>query len=267
MKNNSYIIAIALAALGIIAIVMAWSRYNTSSATKTQGITIGVASGYAPWATRNEAGELEGFDVEVATELARRLELPLELVDMSPEMLMASLRAHKIDCMVAPMAITPEREKAYNMVHYQGSAARQWPIMMRADVQIPVSCLEEFASDGRTLGVLSGTKQSEYALSIEGLAVHTYDGMPHILMALRAHKIDCALIDPDLGQQLSQDNPDMRCLLIDVPAIYQSLGNGIAVHKDNTALATSIQQAIESMKDDGFIQAAEERWHIGRLVS
>jgi ABC-type amino acid transport substrate-binding protein len=56
-------------------------------------------------------GELEGFDVDIASELAKRLELSLNLIDISPEMLMASVRTKKIDCMLAPMAITPERER------------------------------------------------------------------------------------------------------------------------------------------------------------
>jgi ABC-type amino acid transport substrate-binding protein len=139
--------------------------------------------------------------------------------------------------------------------------------MMKADTPIELSSLEELAAQEQILGVLPGTKQSEYALSIEGLAVHTYDSMAHILMALRACKIDCALVDPDLGKELLHGNPDIHCLLIEVPALYQSAGNGIAVHKDTKQLAERIRTAIETMKEDGYITAAEARWKIGRLAS
>ncbi len=259
---------LGLSVLSVLMLMLSGCRSSDSCIEIEQlnSITIGVASGYAPWATRNEANELEGFDVDIATELAHQLEIPLTIVDMSPEMLMASVRAGKIDCMVAPMAITPEREKAFNMVHYQGTAARQWPVMMLHDASIDFTDLKQLRLQGRyTIGALSGTKQSEYALEIEGITAHLYDTMAHILMALRARKIDYALIDPDLGQQLLHEHPDMRYLLIKVPELYQSVGNGIAIHKSNNDLTRRIQTAIEVMKEKGIIAAAENRWGIGRL--
>lgn len=263
MKRN-YSVVLILSAIAVALCLIYWGQ--KSQVAQSDQIVIGVASGYMPWATRNDHGELEGFDVEIAQELAQRLNLPLTLVDMSPEMLMASVRAKKIDCMVAPMAITPEREKAYHMIHYQGSATDQWPLMMRSDSACVMSSLEDCIEQNVSVGALSGTKQSEYALSIKGLDVHVYDSMPHILMGLRTHKIACALIDPDLGKQLIAENKDMRVILLSIPPVYQSRGNGIAVHLDNAALAHHIHDAIATMKQDGFIEHNEHKWQIGRLT-
>lgn len=263
MKHH-YSAALILGAI-LVGVCLVYQNQKAPVA-RHERIVIGVASGYVPWATRNDAGELEGFDVDIARELAARLNLPLTLVDMSPEMLMASVRAKKIDCMIAPMAITPEREKAYRMIHYQGSAAGAWPVMMQADNQSVLHTLEDAVLQQASVGVLSGTKQSEYALSIEALDVHTYDSMAHILMALRTGKVTYALVDPDLGKQLVADSPDMKVVLINVPAEYQSLGNGIACNLDNGALAERIRTVIDTMKDEGLITRAEEKWHIGRLT-
>jgi ABC-type amino acid transport substrate-binding protein len=228
-------------------------------------LRIGVASGYAPWAVRDNQGELVGFDVDIAQEIAKRLNKQLELIDMSPEMLMASVRAQKLDCMVAPMAITPEREQAFNMVHYQGTATGKWPLMIKKGS--PVRSLSDGLPDNGTLHIaaLSGTKQSEYALSLSQITTRIYDSMANVLLAVRRGLVDGALLDPDLGKQLHENNPDMTVHLIDVPAAYQSRGNGIAINKNNTALADLIARVVETMKADGYIAQKESQWHIGRL--
>jgi ABC-type amino acid transport substrate-binding protein len=259
-------VLIGLLCIGTIVGVVLILHKMTHTKAAHHELRVGVATGYAPWAVRDEHGELKGFDVDIAHEIARRLDIQITFVDMSPEMLMASVRAKKLDCMVAPMAITPEREQAFNMVHYQGAATTQWPIMMKKGAVRQRTSLESVKSDELyRLCVLSGTKQSEYALSIPTLTVHTYDSMAHVLMAIRTDKVDAALVDPDLGKQLQTDNSDMIFTLIEVPVAYQSRGNGIALHKDNSALSQKINDVITSMKADGFIAEKEQQWGIGRL--
>jgi ABC-type amino acid transport substrate-binding protein len=84
-------------------------------------------------------------------------------------------------------------------------------------------------------------------------------------MDVRHGKAVAALVDPDLGAQIQQENPDMVFVQIPVPMEYQSRGNGIAIHHDNQMLARNVATAIAAMKEDGFIAERENHWHIERL--
>lgn len=262
--NNKRWLAVLAVAIVLPLVLYRINSKKTQKNNCPDALRIGVASGYAPWALRNDQGELVGFDVAIAYEIGTRLKVPVTLVDMSPEMLMASVRANKLDCMVAPMAITPEREQAFNMVHYQGAATALWPMMIKKD-NPHVSLRDNLGTKTIVVGALSGTKQAEYALSLSHISTLVYDSMAHVLLALRRGAVDAALLDPDLGMRLKTDNPDMTVTLIDVSAEYQSRGNGIAINKERKDLADMIARAIQTMKDDGYIARQESAWGIGRL--
>ncbi|HEV2917109.1 MAG TPA: transporter substrate-binding domain-containing protein [Candidatus Babeliales bacterium] len=240
--------------------------YYSKPASIHNHLHIGVASGYAPWAVITEAG-LVGFDVDIAKELGKRLGVTITLVDMSPELLITSVKTKKLDLMVAPMAITAEREKAFYMVHYQGAKATHWPLMFLGKIPEHIKTLDDVGTlPNNIVSVLPGTKQTEYAYSISSVTVRTLDSIPLILMDVRQGKSIAALIDPDLGTRIQQENPDMSFVQIPVPQEYQSKGNGIAIHSDNHILAQRVTEVVSCMKKDGFIEQSEQTWNIRRLV-
>lgn len=261
--NKSLLVVLCMA-LGVLLCLFLYHLLQRK--TSENHLRIGVATGYAPWATVTTAGALEGFDVDIAYELGHRLGVPVSLVDMSPELLIASVKTKKLDLMVAPMAITPEREKAFIMIHYQGSSATQWPLMFLREVPPAIKTLADVATlPNPIVCVLPGTKQAEYAYSMPSITVRALDNMALLLMEIRHGKAAAALVDPDLGVRTQQENPDMTFVQIPVPPEYHSRGNGIAIHHENHKLAQDVVVAITSMKKDGFITEREHHWHIERL--
>lgn len=61
-----------------------------------------------PWAFRNDAGKLVGFDVEMANTLARELHVDLELVEIESEALAGALDGGHVDIAMSGIAITTE---------------------------------------------------------------------------------------------------------------------------------------------------------------
>jgi arginine transport system substrate-binding protein len=244
-------------------------KIHSSRAPKNIGnapLHIGVASGYAPWAIVAPDGTLEGFDVDIARELASRLNRSLILTDMSPEILIASVKGKKLDLMVAPMAITPEREEVFHMIHYQGTPTDHWPLMFLNKVPEHIASLDDLATIPKiVVCVLPGTKQAEYIQSFSRITMRTLDSMALMLMEVRQGKSAAALVDPDLGMHIKKGNPNMAFLQIKIPKEYQSRGNGITINRKNNELAEQVRAAITSMKNDGFIAQKEKSWKIGRL--
>lgn len=82
---------------------------------------MGVPGDYAPLAFHNEAGELRGYDVDMAKDLGQKLGLKVTFVLTSWPTLSGDLKADKFDIAMGGVTETPERAKI------SPSAIRWWP--------------------------------------------------------------------------------------------------------------------------------------------
>ena len=80
---------------------------------KRGSMIVGMAT-FVPWAMRSEQGELVGFEVDVATKLAKDLELKLELVPTAWDGIIPALIAGKFDVIIGGMTITTKRNLTVN---------------------------------------------------------------------------------------------------------------------------------------------------------
>ena len=75
-------------------------------------LKVGVPGDYAPLAFRNAAGELQGYDVDMARDLGRTLGLKVSFVYTSWPALAADLQADKFDIAMGGVTETPARAQA-----------------------------------------------------------------------------------------------------------------------------------------------------------
>ncbi len=74
----------------------------------TGTLRVGVTL-YPPWAARAASGDLIGFEVDVAKQLATDLKVKVDLRAYDVERLIPALEAGEIDLIAAGLAITPAR--------------------------------------------------------------------------------------------------------------------------------------------------------------
>lgn len=73
-------------------------------------LIVGTAADYPPFAFYTAAFELDGFDVALAEEIGRRLDLDVEIRDMAFDGLAGALEVGQIDLAIAALSVTDERE-------------------------------------------------------------------------------------------------------------------------------------------------------------
>lgn len=79
---------------------------------KTAGvIKVGLMGTYAPYNFLNENKEIDGFDADVAKEVAKRLGVKVEFAPQEFSGLIPSLQAGKIDAIISQVTITDERKQ------------------------------------------------------------------------------------------------------------------------------------------------------------
>ena len=83
-------------------------------AMKKRGtMMVGMAT-FVPWAMRDAQGNLVGFEIDVATKLAKDLDLKLELVPTAWDGIIPALIAGKFDVIIGGMTITTKRNLTVN---------------------------------------------------------------------------------------------------------------------------------------------------------
>ena len=81
--------------------------------TKRGKIKIGMST-FVPWAMRNKAGDLIGFEIDVATKLAEDLGVEIEFVPTDWSGIIPALIAGKFDAIIGGMSVTTQRNLTVN---------------------------------------------------------------------------------------------------------------------------------------------------------
>lgn len=107
-------IPIALLAFGLLGFGPKASAQNLIEKIEKKGtLTVGIST-FVPWAMRDKDGKLIGFEVDVATQLAKDMGVKVEFVPTDWGGIIPALLAGKFDVIIAGMSITPQRNLTVN---------------------------------------------------------------------------------------------------------------------------------------------------------
>jgi polar amino acid transport system substrate-binding protein len=205
----------------------------------------------------------QGSDVDIANEIGKRFGVTTEIDNTAFDGIVAALLAKKCDLIISGMNDTAERQAQVDFVDY---------LKVGQGLLVPVGnpkgihTLDDLS--GKTVAVQLGTTNKD-ALDAANKAL-TAAGKPAI-------EIQTFEKDTDAFQQLSLGRVDAFSTDSPVVAYYNSkpenkgkyeIGGtpidpapiGIAVNKDNTALKTAVQAAIDAMYADGTMKSITDKW-------
>ncbi len=223
-------------------------------------LVVGTATMYAPYVSLNEKGEYEGFDIDVAQCLAQKLGRKLVIKDFGtmPSLIMA-LKQKKADVLMWAISITEEREKAMEMVYYQGEKVTEMPFIFWKNIPGGINSVDDLAN--KSVCVEAGTFQ-EAVLKKRNLNIKYLDKITDALMDIKFGKSLTAPVDPSLLPRIKAQFLEIKILNLPLPPQEQSLGNGICIDKGNPALTAQVRQAIDELTKEGKMAELEKKWKL-----
>ncbi len=233
-------------------------------------LVVGTSSGYAPFVSLNDHGDYEGFDIDVATELAARLHRKLVLKDLgSMPSLMLALKQGKIDLLIWAVSITAERAKHIDFVYYQGEKLTKMPFVFWKEVPQNIETIDDLSkiastSTGKYICVEAGTSQEEILKNYPSVNLKYVDKITDALMEIKYGKSCGTTLDPSLIPALTAKYPELKVLEIDLPEDQQVQGVGICVSPVNKELFGKVQSTIAEMQQDGTILKLEKKWNLAQ---
>jgi len=179
--NRRTLLAAALAALGAFSLGVA-AQAQTLDKIKQRGkLIVGVKNDYKPWGFLDPSGKIQGMEIDMAEDVAKRLGVGIELVPVVASNRQEFLQQGKIDLIIATMGDNPKRREVIGMIepnYYAGGtnvlAPRKAGLKQWADLKGKKVCAIQGAYYNRRVGEMYGPDLQAFA------------GIPEALNALVA---------------------------------------------------------------------------------
>ncbi len=244
----THAIAAVAAAASIAALV------GTPASAQDTNLVVGLDFTSNPYIIAAPDGTATGFNVDLVTEVARRMGRPgVELIDQQFAGIFAGLEAGKYEFIAAPVTLTQERAEA--MLFIEGFVATNLQFLTRSGEGF--DSLE--ALRGQSVAVNNGSAQEQYLESIReeyGFTVSKYGKNADAFQAVMSGR-DFAAISGD-GNVLyaaAQNSQLEASYLVDTGNVFSW-----AFRKDDEASRTRVERIIECMKLEGVVGEIYAKW-------
>ena len=231
---------------------------NSLQKVKEKGkLVLGLDDTSAPMGFRDEAGNVVGFDIDLAQEVANRLGVKLEVKPIDWASGILSLNKGDVDMLWNSFTINETRKQQINFSKpYLNNRLMIVKNADRADIKTKDDL------KGKILGVQTGSSNYESLeadpISKETKEIRQYDIYANAFLDLEAKRIDAVIVDEIVARYyISKENADFE-LLEEYPITAKSFGVG--VRKTDTELLNAIDKALDDMRDDGKAAEISTKW-------
>ncbi len=202
---------------------------------------VGSDTTYPPFESINpETGLPEGFDVDIAHQIALDLGVDLVFKTSAWEPIIPNLKAKQFDMIISAMTITAEREKEvdFSRWYYKSEQA----VLVPANNPLNINSVDDLNKSGIRIGVQSGTTSHIYANeSLQAATLSTYDDILTAIEDLKQGKLDAVLGDYAVLAKAAKDG---KTKIVDT---YSPEDFGIAVREGETRLLDRINKVINKL--------------------
>ena len=251
---------VLLAAMMLLAMVACGNNNNEPAPTPeptpddTKTLYMATEGTFPPY-EYYDGDQLVGIDVEVASAIAEKLGMKLEVVDIAFDSIVSGVQAGKYDMGMAGMTVNEERLQQVNFSDSYSTGIQVVIVKEGGKVQ----SLDDLAGEDVIIGTQSGTTGFMYASDdygddhVKGFAKTT-----DAVEALKNGQVDCVMLDNEPAKALVAANPDAGLSILDTP--YTVEDYAIASNKDHNDLLTQVNAALAELKADGTLQGIIDKY-------
>ena len=255
MKKIALIVTVLL--IGLLGgCVKQTDDLNSLESIQEKGyLILGLDDTFAPMGYRDEAGEVVGFDIDLAKAVAAELGVELRIQPIEWDSKTLELNAGNIDMIWNGLTITAERQE--NILFSEAYLSNRQIVLVR----------EDFAFDeltdlsGLKVGVQIGSS-GESALEASSVfssidSKVQFDTFLEAIMDLDAERIDAIIVDEVMARYVIELN-QYSIKVTDVSLGSESYGIGFRL--DDTELRNEIDRILDVLQTSGNTATISEKW-------
>ena len=266
LKTFKIILSISIAVIVLISIGCSEktsTEDNSLQTIKGAGkLVLGLDDTFAPMGFRDGSGEIVGFDIDLAKEVASRMGVELEIkpIDWSSSIL--SLNKGDIDVLWNGVTINESRKEQIN---FSKPYLNNRLIIVKPKDRNDINSKEDLA--GKILGVQVGSNDealSSDSISKEAKEIRKYDVNVNAFLDLKAKRIDVVIIDEVAAQYyISEEKVDF-VVVKNSPLTEEFYGIGF--RKTDAKLLAEVDKILDEMKADGKASEISQKWFAKDIV-
>ena len=223
---------------------------GTDGDSEKNTLTLGLDANFPPMGFSDENGDIVGFDIDLAKEVAKKMNVELKLQSINWETKEIELSSGKIDLIWNGLTMTPSREeemtftKPYLKNKQVVAVLKDSSIQTFADMKDKTVVLQKGST---AVDALNEDKNKSLADSLKSTTVLEQNIM--CFTEVEAKRADAVIVDEVVAKYYLTKHPDKFRLLDETLAdeFY-----GIAVKKGNTQLRDQIQTALDELEKEGI---------------
>ncbi len=226
-------------------------------------IIVGLST-FVPWAMRNKKGEMIGFEIDVANQLAKDMGVEAEFVPTAFDGIIPALLAKKFDVIITGMVIKPQRNLTVNFSRPYAYLTVGMAANKKMAEEMGLETEDDWNSPKVTLTIKRGTAPGETAArKFPKARVRQFDDDAQALQDVLNGNAHAFLTSEPKPTHYVLDNPEV---------LYHPFGIGpfdpsasaFAVRKGDPDALNFFNNWILYRSLDGWLEEAHDKWFKGR---
>ncbi|WP_404454602.1 amino acid ABC transporter substrate-binding protein [Virgibacillus necropolis] len=215
-------------------------------------ILIGTEGTYPPYTFHNDEGELTGFDVEIAREVANRIGVKAVFKETKWDSMFAGLNSGRFDTIANQVGITPERKEKYEFSE---------PYTLSSAVLVTHKDNKEIKSFEDVKGISAAQSLTSNYSDIAkeyGADVTSVEGFKEAMQLIASKRVEATINDRLSVLDFLNTQKDAPIKIVDRED--DASQTAFAFREDSEKLIKAINKALAEMKEDGTYLEISKKW-------
>ncbi|NGN45143.1 amino acid ABC transporter substrate-binding protein [Mesorhizobium sp. CGMCC 1.15528] len=226
---------------------------------KAKGVMTVCMANYFPYAVKNPAtNEWEGLDLDIGAEIAKLLNVKIEIADTPWPVIMQSITTGKCDVSFAPSFVLPAR--AEQVLFTQPFSYDSSAVFVASDS--PINTLDDLDRPGNTIAFVAGTAEDRWSrdtfkkAELKALLGDTSNAS---LLEVSAKRVTAAVTTRAGNIAFIKNNPQLSYKLLTKDPILPT-PFAFMVPKGEYHFQQYLNVALSRLEQNGVLPALNKKW-------
>ncbi|UJF16011.1 amino acid ABC transporter substrate-binding protein [Jeotgalibaca sp. MA1X17-3] len=232
---------------------------SLSDGTGKETWVMGLDDTFAPMGYQDESGEIVGFDVDLAKEVAKRLDVEIKFQPIDWAMKETELDTENIDLLWNGYAVTPERAEKVLLSEPYLTSAQSIIVLKDSEITTKADLEGKLISTQQSSSSVDKIKEDSSGIYEKlGGDLVLYPSNNNSFSDLEAGRVDAIVVGEVYGRYyMKQLDKDIFRVLDDN---FGEDEMAVAFKKGNTDLQERINETLADMEQDGSFDEIYGKW-------
>lgn len=230
---------------------------DTGNQPEKQKLIMGLDDTFAPMGFRDEKGELIGFDIDLANEVAERMDVTIEFQPIDWTMKETELNSGNIDLIWNGYTVTDSRKEKVNFSTTYLENSQIIVTLANSEVNTKAGLAgKNVAVQAESSALDAVNAEPDFVASVKEVVEFSTNN--EAFMDLEAGRSSAIVVDEVLARYYMKQNGQDKYKVLE-----ENFGDeeyAVGVRKADTELLNNINKAFEDMNKDGTYETIYAKW-------